>query len=130
MPDTVPIGEAAARKVQDRLVRYSLSPEQYAEHRRRQMSAEAAAPRVIDEIRVEGLKRVNPAVIAESMETQTGKPLDTKVLDADMRRIYGRGDFEAGSLFLAADTPLGPVYLAYGIAQDGNRTVYFYLGLP
>ena len=36
MPDTVPIGEAAARKVEDRLSRYSLPQKQYAEHRRRQ----------------------------------------------------------------------------------------------
>jgi NTE family protein len=93
MPDTVPIGEAAARKVQDQLKRYSLSPEQYAEHRRRQALA-FAAPKVIHEIRVEGLKRVNPAVIAENMETQVGRPLDVKTVDADMRRIYGRGDFE------------------------------------
>ena len=40
------------------------------------------------------------------------------------------GMLEAGSLFLAYDTPLGPIYLAYGIAQDGNRTFYFFLGLP
>jgi outer membrane protein assembly factor BamA len=40
------------------------------------MGPAAAAPRVINEIRVEGLKRVNPSVIAESMETQEGKPLD------------------------------------------------------
>jgi NTE family protein len=36
----------------------------------------------------------------------------------------------AGSLFLAADTPLGPIYIGYGIAEKDNRTTYFYLGLP
>jgi NTE family protein len=141
MPDTVPIGEAAARKVQDQLARYSLSPEQYAEHRRRQMSAEAAAPRMIDEIRVEGLKRVNPGVIAESMDTQTGKPLDVKVLDADMRRLYGRGDFEhvgyrlieePGKRILVVDAvekSWGPDYLRLGLglssetAGDSNFNV-------
>ncbi|HUJ19242.1 MAG TPA: patatin-like phospholipase family protein [Nitrospirota bacterium] len=139
MPDTVPIGEAAARKVRDRLARYSLSPEQYAEHRRRQKGVEAAAPKVIDEIRVEGLKRVNPAVIEETMETQTGKPLDTKVLDADMRRLYGRGDFEhvgyrlieePGKRILVVDAvekSWGPNYvrLGLGLSSESGGDSYF-----
>jgi len=132
MPDTVPIGEAAARKVKDQLSRYSISPQQYTEHRRRQMGAEAAAPKVIDEIRVEGLKRVNPRVIAESMETQTGKPLDIKVVDADMRRLYGRGDFEhvgyrlieePGKRILVVDAvekSWGPDYLRFGLGLSAE----------
>jgi NTE family protein len=139
MPDTVPIGEAAARKVEDQLKRYSISPQQYEEHRRRQMGASAAAPKVIDEIRVEGLKRVNPKVIAESMETQTGKPLDIKVVDADMRRIYGRGDFEhvgyrlieePGKRILVVDAvekSWGPDYLRFGLglSSETNGDSYF-----
>ncbi|NTW67754.1 MAG: hypothetical protein HGB21_15835, partial [Nitrospirae bacterium] len=35
-----------------------------------------------------------------------------------------------GSLFLAADTPLGPMYLGYGMGEDDNRTLYFFLGRP
>ena len=139
MPDTVPIGEAAARKVKDQLSRYSISPQQYEEHRRRQIGAAAAAPKVIDEIRVEGLKRVNPRVIAESMETQTGKPLDIKVVDADMRRIYGRGDFEhvgyrlieePGKRILVVDAvekSWGPDYLRFGLglSAETNGDAYF-----
>lgn len=34
----------------------------------------------------------------------------------------------AGSGFLGVDTPLGPVYLAYGHAEGGNDSVYFFLG--
>ncbi len=139
MPDTIPIGEAAARKVADRLARYSLSPEQYAEHRRRQMGVAAAAPQVIDEIRVEGLKRVSPKVIEESMETQAGKPLDVKVVDADMRRIYGRGDFEhvgyriieePGKRILVVDAvekSWGPDYVRFGLglsAESGGDSYF------
>ena len=36
----------------------------------------------------------------------------------------------SGSLILASDTPLGPMYLAYGVGEDGNRAVYFFLGRP
>ena len=42
-------------------------------------------------------------------------------LKADDMRI-------AGSIFIAADTLLGPFYLAYGHSQSDNQTVYLYLG--
>lgn len=41
-----------------------------------------------------------------------------------------RGTLLSGSLFVAIDTPLGPVYFAYGHARDGNSAFYFYLGRP
>jgi len=34
----------------------------------------------------------------------------------------------AGSAFLGADTPIGPVYAAYGHAEGGNGSFYLYLG--
>jgi NTE family protein len=40
------------------------------------------------------------------------------------------GLLKSGSLFVAADTPLGPAYLAYGRAQAGVSSYYFYLGKP
>ncbi|HET6365472.1 MAG TPA: patatin-like phospholipase family protein, partial [Nitrospirota bacterium] len=139
MPDTVPIGEAAARKVAAQLSRYSLPPKQYAEHRRRQMGAEVADTRPVDEIRVEGLHRVNPKVVVEEMQTQVGKPLDIKVVDADMRRIYGRGDFEhvgyrlieePGKRILVVDAvekSWGPDYLRFGLglSSDFSGDAYF-----
>lgn len=33
-----------------------------------------------------------------------------------------------GSIFLAMDTLLGPVYIAYGIAEGGSQSAYFLLG--
>lgn len=36
----------------------------------------------------------------------------------------------AGSLFLGAESPLGPLYLATGYADSGDLAVYFYLGNP
>ena len=34
----------------------------------------------------------------------------------------------AGSVFVGADTVLGPVYLGYGHAEQGNDSIYLYLG--
>jgi NTE family protein len=36
----------------------------------------------------------------------------------------------AGSLYAAAETIVGPVYLGWGFAEDGQHTFYLSLGLP
>ena len=36
----------------------------------------------------------------------------------------------SGSIFIGAETPLGPVYLAWGYSDNGDNTLYFYLGNP
>jgi len=36
----------------------------------------------------------------------------------------------SGSAFIGADTPIGPVYLAYGLSDSGDNAFYFYLGNP
>jgi NTE family protein len=38
------------------------------------------------------------------------------------------GLLTSGSLFIGADTPIGPAYLGYGRAADGNQSFYFFLG--
>jgi len=139
MPDTVPIGEAAARKVVDKLARLSMPQKQYEELRLRQMGEAADQAKPVDEIRVEGLKRVNPDVVLKIMETEAGKPLDIKVLDVDMRRIYGTGDFEhvgyhvieePGKRILVVDAvekSWGPDYLRFGLglSTDFKGDSYF-----
>lgn len=46
--------------------------------------------------------------------------------------VPGNSDrvLRSGSIFIASDTPVGPAYLAYGLAEDGNHSFYFYLGRP
>ena len=36
----------------------------------------------------------------------------------------------SGSIFVGADTPIGPVYLAFGHSDNGDNAVYFYVGNP
>ncbi|RPJ45547.1 MAG: esterase, partial [Betaproteobacteria bacterium] len=38
------------------------------------------------------------------------------------------GLLKSASVFVAADSPIGPAYLGYGRAKDGNDSFYFYLG--
>jgi len=90
----VPIGEAAAWKVADRLRALSLPPEQYAALRKLQSAPADKRIVVVEAIKVEGTKRVSPEVVLQSLQTRIGKPLDRDTIDLDMRRVYGRGDFE------------------------------------
>ena len=36
----------------------------------------------------------------------------------------------SGSIFVGANTPIGPLYLAYGLSDNDDSAIYFYLGNP
>jgi NTE family protein len=40
------------------------------------------------------------------------------------------GTLYSGALFFGADTPIGPVYLGYGLTSGGHSSAYFFLGRP
>ena len=49
----------------------------------------------------------------------------------DLSRAEPRDQTRHGNaIYLAVDTPLGPVYLGYGRASSANQAVYLFLGLP
>ena len=90
--------------------------------------AEAKALGSVDEIRVEGLKRTNPAVAKSLIESKPGEPLTEEKLGADLRRIYGTGDFESINyqivggetgprvmLIEPVEKSWGPNYLRFGL---------------
>ncbi|MBE2244467.1 MAG: patatin-like phospholipase family protein [Burkholderiaceae bacterium] len=126
----VPFGEAAARKVADRLAPLALPPREYAALRARQQSHAAPLSGTIDAIEIVGNERVNPAVFLDDMETKPGEPLDEAKLDLDMRRIYGTGDFESvqpeidsvgGRQTLkvsVTEKSWGPTYARFGISLE------------
>ena len=124
--DAIRIGEEAARKLADSLRRYSLPPEQYAALRSKQIAA-AKPLGTVDEIRFVGLERTNPEVLRALVETKPGEPLSEEKLGHDLRRIYGRGDFESIGYRIGGDTgpraliiephekSWGPDYLRFGL---------------
>lgn len=92
--NAIAMGEQAARAMADSLRRYSVSPEQYAALRARQVAASKGLG-TVDEIRFEGLERTNPEVLRSLVQSKPGEPLTEEGVSADLRRIYGRGDFES-----------------------------------
>jgi NTE family protein len=138
---TIPIGEAAARRVAARLSALSLPPAEYARLRERQLAVTAPDLRPVDEIRFPGLTRVNPGVLEAEMETRPGQPLDQRTLDRDLQRIYGTDDFEhvnyrvieeTSRRVLAVDAiekSWGPNYLRFGLglSNDFSGDAYYNL---
>jgi NTE family protein len=126
-PDAIRIGEQATRALADKLRRYSLPPEQYAALRATQVS-QARALGTVDEIRIEGLQKTNPAVVRGLIQSKPGEPLSEEKASADLRRIFGTGDYESinariiggdGSPRVAIIEPKekswGPDYLRFGV---------------
>ena len=92
--DAVRVGEDAARALAQALGRYSLPAAEYEALRSRQVAARKPVG-AVDEIRFEGLQRTSPDVLRALLETRPGEPLTEEKVGADLRRIYGRGDFES-----------------------------------
>jgi NTE family protein len=132
MADIVGVGEAAARALAPRLARLALSESDYAAVRDRQRRAADEPSMPIDEIRFTGLKRVSPSALQSGVHTQVGRPLDAAVLDADLQRIFGQGDFDhvgyhllddAGKRVVVIDVEekaSGPDYLRFGLGLSND----------
>ena len=130
----VPLGAEAARKVSPRLAQLAAPADEYAALRARQTVAAESDLRAVDEIRFERLSRVNPRTAQATMATSTGVPIDQAKLDADMRLLYGTGDFEhvnysfleePGRRVLAVDAvekSWGPDYLRFGLGLVSDFT--------
>ena len=141
LPKIAPLGEAAARKVADRLARLALPEAEFAELRRRQQVAVVPDLRPIDEIRFGTLRRVNPEYAQAVFDTEPGKPVDQQALDRDMRRLYGTGHFEHVNYSIleepnrrvlavdAVERSWGPDYLRFGLglSTDFSGDAFFNL---
>lgn len=139
LPSISPLGEAAARKVAERLAALSMPAEEYAALRGRQTVAVKPNLEPVDEIRFVNLQRVNPQAVRKFMETEPNQPIEQAVLDKDMRRLYGTDDFEhvnyrfleePGRRVLAVEAvekSWGPDYLRFGLglSSDFSSDAYF-----
>lgn len=129
--DAIRLGEEATRKMASSLSRYSLPAEQYAALRATQTAASKDLGTVA-EIRFEGLEKTNPEVLRGLLRSKPNEPLSETKIGADLRRIYGRGDFESVDYHISGDggpramviTPRekswGADYLRFGIGLESD----------
>lgn len=129
--ETVPIGEKAANAKTAELQRLSLPAEQYATYLASRDHRQAKIPAVAF-IRLDNQSRVSDEVITSRVTLQTGQPLNTAQLEADIGKIYGLELFEnvsyeiveennqTGVVIHARERSWGPNYLQFGIAISDN----------
>jgi NTE family protein len=130
LADAADAGEKAARAALVGLSRYSIPPDDWAAWYTARIADPKALPGHIDEVRVTGVKRVNPEVITARMKTQAGHEFDPKVADNDIKRIYALGDFERVSYSLTDDPVKGRVLTADVVEKSwGPNYLRFGLGL-
>ncbi len=78
-------------------------------------------------VSVTAFRRLNRSLWAP---TYAGISLEAGNVWQDSAEI-STGDLRfAGAAFAGVDSPLGPIYLAWGLGEEGNDTVYLYLGNP
>ncbi|CAG0959871.1 putative NTE family protein [Rhodocyclaceae bacterium] len=125
VPEAIPIGEAAARNARASLARYSLSPQAYAAWRADLRRIAEAPPKVIDEVRLAGLKAVDPEVMKRHLKTKPGDTYDPTQADADTQRLVERGDFSSVSYQVTTEDSRN--VLTYNVTEKAQGPDYLLL---
>ena len=102
VPDTIPLGEEAARLMTDRLRALAVSDAQYLAWREKVTAGQEIDAR-LTEVRYEGLQRVNPEFLAQRSQVQAGDTVDTAEISAEALRMSALQDFESVEYRLEGD---------------------------
>src|SRR5215510_6807228 len=94
LPETIPLGEAAARKVADRLATLAVPPEQYAAWRRDITTSQAVEARVAD-VKMEGLDFVNPEYLRTLMTVKAGDTVTVDNISQDARHMAALDELDS-----------------------------------
>ncbi len=96
------------------------------------LRGEREAPPRVDEIRIEGLQRVQPEVVARHLSQASGEPLDADRLQRDLLSVYGDGWYQSVDYglitarqrhvlrILPTEKPWGPDYLRFALNLDST----------
>jgi NTE family protein len=106
VPETIPLGEAAARGVAAQLARYSVPDEEYSAWRRRVTVPQEIESRVAA-VRFEGLEHVNPEYLRSLTSIQPGDVVSIATIGEDANRMAALDDVDSVSYRLEGD-PAGP----------------------
>ncbi|HEX7374648.1 MAG TPA: patatin-like phospholipase family protein [Steroidobacteraceae bacterium] len=106
VPDTIPLGEKAAREQMAALAKYAVPVEQYTAWRQKVTASQAIEARLAG-VRYEGMERVNPAYLATIAQVHAGDVVDTAQISAEAQRMSALQDFESVEYRLEGD-PASP----------------------
>jgi NTE family protein len=102
VPDTIPLGEAAARAKAAELAAYAVPEAQYAAWRQRVTQSQRIQAQLGD-VRFEGLKRVNPEFLASRKGLKKGDLADAGKISAEAQRMAVLQDFDSVGYRLDGD---------------------------
>jgi len=142
LPETIPLGEAAARKAADRLAALSVPAPEYTAWRSAITTSQAIEATVAD-VKVEGLEYVNPEYLRTLSSVKAGDSVTVGDISDDARRMAAldeldsvayrlEGDPAASTLtWLPKEISLGQDVLrpALGLFADGGGDFKFLLGV-
>ena len=94
VPETIPLGEAAARVKSGELERLAVPEEQYLAWRKTVTTSQEIAARLAG-VRFEGLKRVNPEYLAQNARVKAGDVVDTAAISREAQRMSALQDFDS-----------------------------------
>jgi len=103
VPETIPLGETAARAAAGRLETLALPEAEYMAWRRLVTTGQEVERRVAD-VRFEGLELVNPEYLRSRSEIRPGDSIDIAAISADARRMAALDDLESVAYRLEGDT--------------------------
>jgi len=113
IPETLPLGERAAKAAEHRLRELSVPPAQFAAWRKRVSLSQDVEVRVAD-IRYEGLERVNIDYLKQGATVRIGDVVDSESLSAEAQRMAVLQDIES---------------VGYRLEGDADRTTLVWLPL-
>ncbi len=135
VPETVPLGEKAAREMAASLAPLAVPEAEYHAWRASVTAGQNIETRLAD-VQYKGLERVNPEYLKERAQVKPGATVDTAKISAEARRMSALQDFESVEYRLTGDPdnptlewwPLekrwGPDYLKFDLglyaSEDGD----------
>jgi NTE family protein len=141
VPDTVPLGVTAARKMSDELRKFSVPEAQYVAWRTSVTQSQKMEGQVAG-VRFEGLERVNPEYLVSRQKVKVGDPVDIVTISEEAQRLSALQDFDSVSYrldgnresptltWLPHEKKIGPNYLRLDLgvyaSRDGDVTFSLY----
>lgn len=121
-------GLEAGRAAAGALQRYAVTEQDYALATEHRYAAPPLKGVLLTEVRVAGAGRVPATSLAAIQDTRAGQLFDPVTADRDMRRLYGKGDFEHVS-YAVTPLPAGGHVLTTTVTEKSWGPQYLRLGL-
>jgi NTE family protein len=132
VPDTIPLGEQAARRMADRLAQLAVPAAQYQAWRTSVTAGQNVEARLAD-VKYLGMERVNPEYLKTRADVHPGDTVDTARISAEAQRMSALQEFESVSYTLTGDPAnptlewwpkeksYGPNYLKFDLGLYGSE---------